>query len=403
VIWGLGLLAFGASGAGACSSKNGVALQEGGAANSGGETGNTPECESDSDCRDDEVCRSGSCSMACDSDKDCRATDQLCGDDDVCVDCLTDSHCDEGETCTAAGTCRGPGGGGNSGGAPSSSDGGEPNEPGEGGVGGSSGGTPGMGGTSGSGGSAGTSGSGGTDPGDCETEAINPCAGLPHFAGTQTVDGDDADFCAVSPFTLSLASTAYYRTPKPPLGSTTSASARVAWSAAALHVFIRVVDTTPHPNNQTLTYIWVGDNVEVFASPKAPTGTFNYARSYDYGAFQVIAGPPGGSYYPSGQAAFASTGYAAAVPASQINIAATATGYTVEAQIPWTDAAPVANVAMGFDMGLSDDVDGLNASLAAYRDYYGLLFNGNQLLGTCSQHAEPYCDSRNWCTPIALP
>lgn len=394
VFWGISLAVLGASFAGACSgNSNGLATLEGGAS-SGGSAAD--ECQRDADCTDGSVCHEGACVSACRSDKDCRATNQLCGDDDVCVDCLTDSHCDSGETCNDSGQCRGP----------SSSSGGAPNGSGDGGAphvvegGNANGGTLNEAGTPGMTGEAGTPNS----PDECPLEPIDPCVGLPHFTASQTVDGDDSDFCSVPPFTLALASTAYYRLPKPPVGSVTRATARVAWSAAALHVFIRVIDTTPNPNGRSsLLYIWDGDNVEFFASPKAPTGTFNYARSYDYGAFQVIAAPPGGSYFPSGQAAFTSTGYATAVPGSQVNLASTANGYTVEAQIPWTDAAPIAGTAMGFDLGLSDDVDGLNATLTDYRDYYGLFYNAGLAVGGCSQYYEPYCDSRNWCTPTALP
>jgi hypothetical protein len=387
------VLAAGLSGA--CSG-NSTGLNpgaEGGAA-SGGKSASS-SCESDDDCSDETVCRSGACVTACRSDKDCRATDQLCGDDDVCVDCLTDSHCDDGQTCSASGECRGPS---SSGGAPNGSgEGGEPNVTPEGGN--NTGGTLNEAGMPGVG-EAGT----GNLPDNCPLEPIDPCAGLPHYTATQTVDGDDSDFCDVPPFTLTLASTPYYRIPKPPIGSTTSATARVAWSATALHVFIRVIDTTPYPNGKSsLLYVWDGDNVEFFASPKTPTGTFSYARSYDYGAFQVIAAPPGGAYFPSGQAAFASTGYATAVPSNQVNVALTANGYTLEAQIPWTEAAPIAGTAMGFDMGLSDDVNGLNADLSTYRDHYGLLYNSSLAVGACTQHYEPYCDSRNWCTPMALP
>lgn len=56
------------------------------------------------------------------------------------------------------------------------------------------------------------------------------------------------------------------------------------------------------------------------------------------------------------------------------------------------------------EAGLSDDIDGLyNASTAEYRDYYALLYNTNYLGNCSSLHTEPYCDSRNWCHPIALP
>jgi hypothetical protein len=59
---------------------------------------------------------------------------------------------------------------------------------------------------------------------------------------------------------------------------------------------------------------------------------------------------------------------------------------------------------MGFDAGLSDDIDGLINAKSEYRDYYALLFNASYMgITACSTYYEPYCDSRNWCVPMALP
>lgn len=378
------------------------------------------ECLSTADCADGDVCAEGACHAACRSDKDCRATDQLCSDDGACVDCIVDSHCDAGEVCSPSGTCEAEpsneGGAPNEGtthtgdgGSPSSSDGGAPNMP--------SGGTSSRGGTDAGGGgaggslvTAGTAAGGGTmlGPG-CASAAIDPCAGIPHYTGTQTVDGDPSDFCDVPPFTLAIATSPYYRV-KPPATATTKATFRVAWSETALHIFVDVADQTVYPSTLgSLSYVWSGDNIEFYASPKAPTGTFTYSRSYDYGAFEIIAAPPtrtGVATTPAGQAAFVSTGASAAVSATQYKTNLTANGYTVEAQIPWTTAAPTAGSPMGFDAGLADDVDGLvNASAATgeYRDYYVLLYNAHYVSSNCSREYEPYCDSRNWCVPTALP
>jgi hypothetical protein len=414
--------ASGVGSAGACSSHGAAPLGAGG--DSGSEpvtceiqrdcpdgllcdrdAGQCVQCLTSDDCSSDEACAAGMCRMGCQSDKDCRDLDQLCGDNDVCVDCLTDAHCESGETCSDAGVCQSETGEGGAG----SGTGGSNNGGSE--TGGSNNGGTEAGGGMGGGGQGGMSGQGGGGmagqgglPG-CVNELIDPCAALPHFTGTQTVDGDESDFCQVPPFTLALASTPYYRGTKPPAGVTTSATVRVGWSATALHIFVRAIDTTPHPNaTSSLLNIWNGDNIEFFASPRAPTGMFNYARSYDFGAFQVIAAGPGTAYFPNGQAAFTSTGAASSVPTQQAVLGQTANGYTVEAQIPWTDAAPSAGIAMGFDFGMSDDVDGTyDVVTSEYRNYYGLLFNAGLVGGYCTQHYEPYCDSRNWCTPIAAP
>lgn len=356
------------------------------------------ECLKNTDCADDEGCVAGSCHAACQSDRDCRATDQLCGDTGICVDCITDSHCAGAEICSAVGVCERPASG--DGGAPgggSASTGGEP-----GGVSGTTNqaGAP----VVGEGGmpSLGEGGMPGIGPG-CVTAAIDPCSGLPHFTGTQTVDGDASDFCDIAPFEIDMATATYYRVPKPPITSTTKATFRVAWSEAALHVFIDVTDAAVHPNtSSSLLNVWNGDNIEFYASPKTPAGLFSAARTYESGAFEVIAAPPG-ALPPAGQAAFVSTGSAYAVLAAQYTLTLTSKGYTFEGQIPWTTAAPTAGSPMGFDAGLSDDIDGLyNSSTLEYRDYYALLYNASYL-GNCSQHYEPYCDSRNWCHPTALP
>lgn len=343
--------------------------------------------------------------LECRSDKDCRATDQLCGDANVCVDCIVDAHCGDGEMCTETGHCKRIGLNSTDGGAPS--EGGTKNGGGTNTGGTNSGGTN-AGGTSTGGTSIGEAGTTQTGEGgapnnvDCVTAPIDPCAGIPHFVGIQTVDGDSSDFCGIAPFSIEMATSPYYRSPKPPLASTTRAVFRVAWSATALHVFISVADATPHPNQSgSLLNVWNGDNIEFYASPKAPTGLFNATRTYDYGAFQVIAAAPGVAV-PGGQAAYTSTGAAYAVPGTQYKVSTTAQGYSVEAQIPWTDAAPTAGAKMGFDAGLSDDVDGFTNINSEYRDYYALLFNASYH-GNCTTYYEPYCDSHNWCAPTALP
>ncbi|HVY30658.1 MAG TPA: sugar-binding protein [Polyangiaceae bacterium] len=388
-VWvGLACALLGSSAAGACGSSNGGKLPGSGGESAGGaDEGTTAQME---ECR---------------SDKDCRSTDQLCGDANVCVDCIVDSHCGAGEVCTEAGHCKKIGLNSTDGGAPS--DGGTKNGGGTNTGGTSTGGTS-NGGTNAGGtsnGQAGTvNGEGGaaTNNLDCVTAPLDPCAGIPHFVGIQTVDGDSTDFCDIAPFTLELASSPYYRSPKAPLASTTRATFRVAWSAAALHVFVSVQDSTAHPNQSgSLLNVWNGDNIEFYASPKVPTGLFNASRTYDYGAFQVIAAAPGVTT-PAGKAAFTSTGVAYAVPEAQYKVSPTAQGYTVEAQIPWTDATPIAGTKMGFDAGLSDDIDGLYNINSEYRDYYALTFNASYH-GNCTTYYEPYCDSHNWCTPTALP
>jgi hypothetical protein len=376
-VWlGIACALLGGTVAGACGSPGAGNLRGAGGDGAGGDEGTFA---------DQRECR---------SDKDCRSTDQLCGDANVCVDCIVDSHCGDGEICTEAGHCKRVGLNGTDGGAPS-----------EGGT--STGGTN-TGGTSTGGTSTGEAGttqtSEGGAPNDlgCVTAPIDPCAGIPHFVGIQTVDGDGSDFCDIAPFAIEMATSPYYRSPKPPLGSATRAVFRVAWSAAALHVFISVADATPHPNQSgSLLNVWNGDNIEFYASPQAPTGLFDASRSYDYGAFEVIAAAPGIAA-PSGQAAYTSTGVAYAVPGAQYKVSATAQGYSVEAQIPWTDAAPAAGAKMGFDAGLSDDVDGFTNLNSEYRDYYALLYNASYH-GNCTTYYEPYCDSHNWCTPTALP
>ena len=423
---------LGSTAAGACSSSHGAApgaAGAGGAENAGAiaceRNSDCPgallcdrvahgcvECLKSADCEDGQGCLAGSCHTECRSDKDCRATDQLCGDANVCVDCLTDAHCARGEVCTAAGTCDEPSASGEAG-APSTggstNTGGAPNA--DAGAGNTlAGGTPSQGDVGMPGITEG--GAGNIGPG-CSSTPIDPCVGLPHFTGSQTVDGDPSDFCDIPPFTLALATSAYYRAPKAPITSTTQAIFRVGWSAAALHVFVEVIDATVHPNvSGVLANVWNGDNVEFYASPLTPAGLFNGARSYESGAFEVIADPPspgGVATIPAGQAAYVSTGTAYAVPAAQYKSSLTANGYSIEAQIPWTAAAPEAGMPMGFDAGLSDDLDGLTTlgsdGISEYRDYYALLYNAayTGISTYCSSHYEPYCDSRNWCVPTALP
>jgi hypothetical protein len=398
VLAGAAVALLGSVLAGACGGSSGNGAL--GAGGEGGGDSGSAECNKDADCDDGKLCISGECLAECQSDKDCRGG-QLCGDADVCVDCITDTDCDDGETCSDEGTCDKPNL--HMGGATST--GGTLNQGGKQSQGGSLSGSSGslnQGGTlNGEGGAEPSNGGTGSIGGDCEMEPIDPCVGLPHFTGSQIVDGNGSEFCDVPPFTLALAGATYYRAPAAPITASTEATFRVGWSATALHVWVEVTDLTPYPNtSNSLLNIWNGDNLEIFASPKTPAGMFNYSRAYEYGAFQVIAAPPG-ALPPAGQAAFTSTGYATAVPGAQYKVSATASGYTFEAQIPWTTAAPTAGMPMGFDAGLSDDIDGLYNASVEYRNYYALLYNASYV-GNCTMHYEPYCDSRNWCHPTAL-
>ncbi len=399
VLVGAAIALLGSVVAGACGGSGHGGLL--GAGGDGGSGSSADECKKDADCDSGQICVEGSCQAECQSDKDCHGG-QLCGDADVCVDCITDSDCADGETCNGDGACDKPDI--HHGGAPSTA--GTGNTAGslnQGGKGNGTAGSLNQGGvTNGDAGSPPGDAGSGPIGGDCELAVIDPCVGLPHFTGVQTVDGDGSDFCAVPPFTLAMAGATYFRAPAAPITATTAATFRVAWSATALHVWVEVTDVSPYPNtSNSLLNIWNGDNLEIFASPKTPAGLFNYSRAYEYGAFQVIAAPPG-ALPPAGQAAFTSTGYAAAVPAAQYKVSATASGYTFEAQIPWTTAAPTAGMPMGFDAGLSDDIDGLYNANSEYRNYYSLLYNA-KYVGNCTQYYEPYCDSRNWCHPTALP
>jgi hypothetical protein len=250
-----------------------------------------------------------------------------------------------------------------------------------GGTGGTTGGTGGAtggagGATGGSGGTGGTT--GGTGGSGCASFTANPCVSIPHFTGTQVVDGLGDEFCNVPGAILDLGNAGYVS----PTGATSSTRTeiRVAWSDAGLHAFVHVDD----PNVfRTTTYPWDSDNVQFFVTAETPRGGVPVV---DVG-YQLFILPPDATH------AATSTTTTSLGPDVRVGGKVVATGYDLELLWSWTGALTpmVSSKVIGFDL-----VVGVNDSGGAARDFEYGLYLGTPTT-TC---VDLYCDDALWCHPI---
>jgi hypothetical protein len=224
---------------------------------------------------------------------------------------------------------------------------------------------------------------------------MQPCTAIPHFEGTQTVDGNDDDVCSLPSFELNTGNAAYVRVDHTGSDSRPeSASVRLGWSSAGLHAFITVTDPAVVPGGD-LDGIWNGDGIELLFAGSASGLSGNPGSD---GARHVsIAATPGlaasiqtvdANATPS---ALASSSYQTSVGGS---------GYTIELLLPWPGTAPTSGSTVAFDLALnSADADPADAPDG--RDAQAILYLGTVGGGsTCGDGgAEPWCDDRTWCTP----
>ncbi len=224
----------------------------------------------------------------------------------------------------------------------------------------------------------------------CNTETFDPCAIIPAFEGTQVVDGDGEDFCALPSFEFRLVDGEYVSdedgridpdTISPELPN--RATVWVAWSTEGLHVYARVYDPNVFANLYT---VWEGDAVEFYVSGRAPTGTVTGGYPTTNAPFQVLLGAPDdrGRSIAAYKNDDPFTGEFASV--------LTEDGFAVEALIGWPYLVNITSGStLGFDMAL-------DAALTRQaRDYQGVMVY-DCVTSTCDQ---AYETASVWCSPVA--
>ena len=243
------------------------------------------------------------------------------------------------------------------------------------------------------GGAAATGGSGG-----CSTGTFDPCSTVPHFTGTQVVDGNNDDFCGLPSFEFRLANAKLAKNhdsviPLADLGGlTVRAVVQVAWSAEGMHLYATVYDSAVHGPPQTVGQLWDGDSIELMVSANQPPSAAVQAGGPpdNDGPYQAIFSGAMGS-----ATALGSYQNQALPPSVQYQSFKTADGYAVEAMIPWVASGDVqSGQTMGFNFGINDAETQDNS-----RDFYGAY--AYVCAGAYAACEEPYNNALTWCQPRA--
>ncbi|MBN2195376.1 MAG: hypothetical protein JW751_21335 [Polyangiaceae bacterium] len=244
-------------------------------------------------------------------------------------------------------------------------------------------------------GGAETGGDGTGGVGACSAEEMTPCAGIPPFSGTQTVDGDEGDVCSLPTFRLNFdTDRGVVRVdhegsdPRPE-----GAAVRLGWSSAGLHGFITMTDPAlaPSGSSSDLGAIWNGDGVEVFFGSSASGLSGNSASDpVTHLQFAAAEGLAAVVKTTDGSAAHS------AADASQFKTSIVSPGYTIEFLLPWPGSAPSSGSQIPFDFAInSADAEGGDG-----RDAQMMLSVTAVSSSKCGgDGGEPWCDDRTWCTP----
>lgn len=361
--------------------------------------GRCVECVTDGNCSDGKRCVEQKCRVNCDSDNDCTPQHMLCNTSiGVCIQCTAELACGNGLLCSPTGLCVPPvctagqrtcvaGGIGTC--APNGSGYGIPAACPVGSTCEEVAGKPSC-----------YSADGGLAcfvPGD-------PCQHVEPYADTQKLDGVGDDFCGVPTYTLNAQTAArvisWHSAPKE------VAKIQVAWADDGLHIFVDVEDSsvqTVQMKDPTaaLTRAYMGDSIEIlFSSSDAVTGlTATDANTLHV---QIPASGPAVSIKTSNTSG-TSEGVATALTAPYAQ-KITATGYAIEAKLPWPgNVKPARGSQIRFDLTLNGaDTD--CTSVDDMRDGGLVMHLGQVPNSTCQSNdgSVPYCDDRLWCATSLL-
>jgi hypothetical protein len=239
-------------------------------------------------------------------------------------------------------------------------------------------------------------------PRTCGVQATAaPCTSLPNLIVSQTLDGKGDEFCDVPTFHLN-AETAkasgkvivHNATP------TEDAAVKVAWTPAGLAVLVEVTDASVQTVNaasskDAVDKVYQGDSIELYVSSSNDLKGFPGA---DATALHVTIPADG----PAVVVKTTSTGIThTAWQASLYKQVKTATGYTVEAQLPWPVSAPDTGALVRFDIGLNS-ADKSFGGVDDMRDGQLIFYVGQVATSSCSASdgTVPFCDDRTWCTTL---
>jgi hypothetical protein len=251
----------------------------------------------------------------------------------------------------------------------------------------------------------------GPSPGDslptgCTTATAAPCTSLPKFGGSQTLDGDNGDFCDVPSFQFGVANAAanhnYNNVPNSQLEVVT---AQVAWSATTgIHAFFNVKDTSVQTVNmadpsQAIDKAYQGDSIELFIT-SSDNVTGLTASDNNSLHITVPANGPAVLVKTSGGGSATHT----ALPTSQYFQLVTATGYVIELQLPWPGNAPSAGGRIRFDLALNS-ADKTFGNVDDMRDAQLVFYLGGAGGSTSCPNNSPdaWCDDRTWCSTTLQP
>jgi hypothetical protein len=248
--------------------------------------------------------------------------------------------------------------------------------------------------------------------GACEApaQAADPCTTIPHFTGTQIVDGIDTELAAIAATTVDrLTGTTVGSFTPDAAGQGITLTARVAWSDQALSLFFHVdEDATGLVVPTASEPLYYGDGIEIFVKGDAMlTGTYDGTK--DRGALQIILVPPSSAMgQPARAEMFVATGADDLGPldASYYAFVVGASSYDLEVRLPWTLVqatpglpAPAPGDHIGLDFGV--DYHSRSASAEAYQLLFADVPPPDDLL--CPNGPHPSCDDRTWCTPALSP
>lgn len=316
------------------------------------------QCLADSHCGEGEECRSNKCEevIGCESFEECPDGLSVCHSQlDRCVECEIDLDCAEGKTC-AGRACVSE-----------------------------------------------------TEVASCAMGA-DPCSSgviLP-MKVSQVLDGRGDEFCEIPGFELNFRNAARGNSSLPH-----SMVVRAAWSTEAFHLYAEVQDPQVVTNAE-IEYLWSGDTVELFLAPQGPDKLSGHFTGRTDGVQLLIAPPTADNparaarlYWMPSQDNPEHFVQVREPLASGYAARATATGYAIEARLPWSMFGPRTPAikngsSIAFDVGfstannesISNPNDGREGAVVLYA---GETSNVN----TCDGDQVPWCNSTTWC-PVEL-